>query len=118
MEGAATPAKREAFARSCIQLVEDYGLDGIDIDWEYPRNSQEAQNYVELLRTVREHLDQLADRKSERDNGYELTVAAVCRDFLSYAWQIANRLSISLVERATTTIWTSKAWIAIYPSGI
>lgn len=57
--------------------MEDYGIDGIDIDWEYPKNDEEARNYVELIRLVREGLDGLASHKGESGNGYELTIAAV-----------------------------------------
>lgn len=74
---AESPEKRAAFAKSCIQLVENYGLDGIDVDWEYPKTDQEAKNYVELLRATREALDEPATRKGEQENGYELTIAAV-----------------------------------------
>lgn len=35
-EMAATEARRKAFAASCATAVDEYGLDGIDIDWEYP----------------------------------------------------------------------------------
>ncbi len=35
-EGAATETARENFANECLRWVEEYGIDGIDIDWEYP----------------------------------------------------------------------------------
>lgn len=35
-EMAADPAKKARFLEDCRILVEDYGFDGIDIDWEYP----------------------------------------------------------------------------------
>lgn len=76
-QAASNPSNRKTFADSCVKLVEDYGLDGIDIDWEYPKNDGEAKDYVELLRVVREGLDELATKKGETANGYELTIAAV-----------------------------------------
>jgi chitinase len=57
----ATPAStalgRSAFALSAVSLVKSLGLDGIDIDWEYPGDDIEATNIVELLQTVRACLD-------------------------------------------------------------
>ena len=76
-QAASDPSNRKTFADSCIKLVEDYGLDGIDIDWEYPKDDVEAKDYVELLRVVREGLDELASKKGETANGYELSIAAV-----------------------------------------
>ncbi|KAH8925334.1 glycoside hydrolase family 18 protein [Atractiella rhizophila] len=78
---ASTPENRATFARSAVKLVEDYGLDGIDIDWEYPKDDQEAWNYVELLRACRLELDAYAASKGEytqSGTGYELTIAAPC----------------------------------------
>ncbi|KAI5477668.1 glycoside hydrolase family 18 protein [Pseudohyphozyma bogoriensis] len=68
---------RAEFVRSSIELLENYGLDGLDIDWEYPKNEGEAQNYVDLLRELREGLDRHAASKGiPYEHGYELTIAA------------------------------------------
>lgn len=55
---------RKTFAASCVKFCEDYGLDGIDIDWEFPGNNSsgeqsptdEKQNYTLLMRDLREAL--------------------------------------------------------------
>ena len=41
---AMTESGRRAFAASCLDVVEQYGLDGIDIDWEYPCSDQVKGN--------------------------------------------------------------------------
>ena len=61
---ARTEAGRKAFAASCLRVVEQYRLDGIDIDWEYPCNGSagidfdpsDQQNYTLLLQAIRDAL--------------------------------------------------------------
>ncbi|KAJ5760937.1 hypothetical protein N7520_008093 [Penicillium odoratum] len=57
---ASSPEGRAKFAETATRLVLDLGFDGIDIDWEYPQNDDQAQNMVELLQACRQHLDQAA----------------------------------------------------------
>jgi chitinase len=59
---AATEVGRQKFASSAVTLVKDWGFDGIDIDWEYPTNTNEAQNFVLLLQACRQALDQYAQQ--------------------------------------------------------
>ncbi|KAK4193303.1 endochitinase 1 [Podospora australis] len=72
---AATEAGRTRFCTSAVTLVKDWGLDGLDIDWEYPANAVEAQNFVLLLKKCRETLD---DHAAQYAPGYHFiqTVAA------------------------------------------
>lgn len=61
---AMTEEGRRAFAISCREAVEKYGLDGIDIDWEYPCSGaagidfdpRDRENFTLLLRTLRDTL--------------------------------------------------------------
>lgn len=68
------PSMRSVFVQSSIQLLQDYALDGLDIDYEYPQNAEQAWGYVELLRELRSALDSL----QPHGNPYELTIAAPC----------------------------------------
>lgn len=45
-------AKRAAFAGNCMSLIEKRNLDGIDIDWEYPKED-DGENYIALLQDLR-----------------------------------------------------------------
>lgn len=58
-----SPARRSKFVESSIKLLEDYGLDGLDVDYEYPSDDSQAQGYVELLRELRHGLDHHARNK-------------------------------------------------------
>lgn len=63
-EMAMTKAGRDSFALSCQEAVERFGLDGIDIDWEYPCSSQagiasdprDRENFTLLLQALRDRL--------------------------------------------------------------
>ena len=63
-EMAADAKCRMAFARDCGRIVKEYGLDGIDIDWEYPTSSEagissspdDTRNFTLLMRDLRKVL--------------------------------------------------------------
>lgn len=63
-DAASTPTSRYNFAREAQKLVRDYGLDGIDIDWEYPGSSasgikstpQDRENFTLLITALRDVL--------------------------------------------------------------
>ena len=55
-------AKRTEFCQSCKAHIDTYGLDGIDIDWEYPgggpstngKSDADPKNFVLVLKELRE----------------------------------------------------------------
>ena len=71
---ASTPSGRTSFATSAVSLVKNLGLDGLDIDWEYPKDKVEAQNLVHLLKECREALDAYS-RSLPNPYHFELTIA-------------------------------------------
>lgn len=70
-----TPQGRNNFVRSAMRILEDVGLDGLDIDWEYPKNDQEAWQYVQLLGELRQALDARGHAMQSR---HWLSIAAPC----------------------------------------
>ncbi|KAL9937501.1 hypothetical protein V8E36_003910 [Tilletia maclaganii] len=74
---ASDPHKRTRFVQSILQLLEDYGLDGFDVDWEYPKTKEQAAEYVALLAELRQALD-AAEKERSQPTKFWLTIAAPC----------------------------------------
>ncbi|KAE8445091.1 hypothetical protein EG329_013806 [Mollisiaceae sp. DMI_Dod_QoI] len=72
---ATTKEGRANFVASAVQLVKDFGFDGIDIDWEYPNNGDDAIDFVLLLKDLRAALDVYAERSAPR---YHFLIAVAC----------------------------------------
>lgn len=56
----ASSTKRQNFVDTAVQFVEDLGFDGIDVDYEYVEDHNQAAQMVDLLKRLRKGLDQLA----------------------------------------------------------
>ena len=59
---ASDPARRRQFVENAVTFLNKYSFDGLDIDWEYPvvrfGNPADKQNFVELLKDLRQRFDQ------------------------------------------------------------
>ncbi|CAG9568629.1 unnamed protein product [Danaus chrysippus] len=60
---ASNPKLRKNFITSAIRIIQNYGFDGLDIDWEYPNardsvhGEADIDNFVQLLKELREEFD-------------------------------------------------------------
>lgn len=58
-----TQRSRQAFAKALLQTLQQYGFDGVDLDWEYPKASDrggdkaDTENYISLISQLRETFD-------------------------------------------------------------
>lgn len=61
-QGKFKPAIKDAasikrFADGAVKLMADWGFDGIDIDWEYPKNTAEGEKFFLLVQETRKSMD-------------------------------------------------------------
>ena len=52
-ELAADPETRSTFVKNLKAFVDEYGLDGVDMDWEYPDQGPSSQNFLALVKELR-----------------------------------------------------------------
>ncbi len=61
---AADENNRRSFAKDCKRVVDEFGLDGIDIDWEYPTSNMagisaspaDKANFTFMMKDIREEI--------------------------------------------------------------
>jgi chitinase len=92
-DAALTQESRYRFATSAIEMVKKYGLDGVDLDWEYPGQAgpgikfraEDKVNFTALLRELRAHLDWLSYQRGRwgRDP-YLLTIASAAGNYFKH----------------------------------
>lgn len=82
---------RANFASSCVKLLREYNLDGIDIDWEYPGYAdhsgrpQDKENYVLFMKAIKDSITAYGQSLALK-RPYKLTAALGCG---------AERISVS-----------------------
>ncbi|KAF2158483.1 glycoside hydrolase family 18 protein [Zasmidium cellare ATCC 36951] len=77
------------FARSAVQLVMSLGLDGLDIDWEYPTSQAEAERFAQLLKEIRRESRSSGSVKSE-ETDFVLSVACPAGPDHYRMWKISE----------------------------
>lgn len=74
-DAASSAAHRAVFAQSCLELLLEYELDGLDLDWEYPvsggapgivHRTEDRENFTLLLQALRKALDRQGRQDAKR----------------------------------------------------
>ncbi|MCL4126447.1 UNVERIFIED_CONTAM: hypothetical protein GTU68_029871 [Idotea baltica] len=59
---ASKQSRRERFIDSALSLIQEYGFDGIDLDWEYPANRggkpEDMENFVLLVQEMKKEFEE------------------------------------------------------------
>ena len=85
-----TDSKCEKLANSILELVDKYGFDGVDMDWEHPRTDGNSKNqYASLLKYLRKGLD-------KRDKLLTAAVQAGVTADGNISWDAAGHLDSAL----------------------
>ncbi|RAP31929.1 hypothetical protein DID75_05595, partial [Candidatus Marinamargulisbacteria bacterium SCGC AG-410-N11] len=53
---ASQPELRQTFSENIISYITDHGYDGVDIDYEFPENEKQRQDFTLLMKSVYEHV--------------------------------------------------------------
>jgi len=86
-DAAYSEESRKAFTESVIEFVQEYNLDGVDLDWEFPVQGgwgsikcrkEDKQNFTYLLSSLRGELNNLG---KETGKQYKLSFAATSADW-------------------------------------
>ncbi|GAW02136.1 glycoside hydrolase family 18 protein [Lentinula edodes] len=93
---------RANFVTQAVSYIENFGFDGIDLDYEYPANTAQGQGFSDLITELRTAFNNLAAQKGD-STPYELT-AAVSANASNYQW-----LNIPQVD-AALTYWNLMAY--------
>ncbi|KAH3674351.1 hypothetical protein WICMUC_003377 [Wickerhamomyces mucosus] len=78
--GLNTTKKLDEFINSTLNLIFKYKFDGIDLDWEYPNNIEEANIYLKLIKLFRIQLRNLEEKLCLHKDTLLLTIASPAFD--------------------------------------
>ena len=76
---AASDENRKAFAQDCLEFCQEYGIDGIDMDWEFPGLDWSNQA-IDLANDTKNHVLMMQQLRETLGNNRLLTYAGYVMD--------------------------------------
>lgn len=126
---ASSAANRDKLATSIANVIEQYQLDGVDLDWEFPTGSTQVANFSLLVKRIREKLDE-SDRElilsaavisGGYSNHYDLVELNKYLDFLHImSYGMSGRSSArhqSALIKSTYATYAINSSVNLYISG-
>jgi len=122
-DAALTASTRERFATSIIALVQKHGLDGFDIDWEYPGQPgagdkfrpEDRQNFTLLLHAVRLTFDRWS---AKGNRSLALTIASASGEYFKHTDIPAVQASVDWFNVMTYDFYGSLTSITGHHTGL
>ena len=104
------PEWEDRYARSVMEIVDEFNYDGIDFDWEYPDTKEEVPGFERLTRRFRKELDELGKKKGR---SMQVTMAASSNPgtlkWLDKAFLLETMDWINVMTYDFTGDWTNYA---------
>lgn len=85
---------RESFCSSVIEFIEDYSLDGVDLDWEFPvqgawgaikARKEDKQNFTYLIKDLKDRFNTLESKNNKKYYiSFAVTSASWGKDIIDF----------------------------------
>ena len=91
-----TPQRRNAFVSEIVDFINDNGLDGVEINWEHPRDSVEWSHCILLLAAINSELPnkKLSISLQVAHPGYDDVYPTQTPPIPEQIWEIADAINL------------------------
>lgn len=126
-DAALNDAAREKFAKSAVELIKRYGLDGVDLDWEYPGQAgpgikfrpEDKENFTLMLKTLRQQLEALSNERGRKGRDrYTLTIASTNGEYFKHTEMDKLHVYLDWINIMTYDFYNSLTKVTGHHTGL